>query len=231
MIAVPHAVEPLLLNVMVNNRLFEAQLWWMCHAHICVSEQMAGWLRQHLGLKHVAVLYDRPPNAIFDNMFVKPTVSNEPNLEDSHQLARRHELLLRLGLTDAALFPHLKPRQTAATASSRQINKTVLTEEVLSEKGTPKRRIDSAAFLVSSTSWTPDEDFTILGMFIANSLFEFVSLIEAATQRDALGTSTRRLRRTPCCTLTPLARACRRDWSSSSRVRGLKGTPFWPPLE
>ena len=59
--------------------------------HICVSNAMKEWLSEHFHVRSL-VLYDRPP-AIF---------MRQPLSAD-----QRHELMLRLNLTDAALFPHM----------------------------------------------------------------------------------------------------------------------------
>ena len=144
----------------------------MCDAHICVSHEMSLWLTRHLGLPQVSVLYDRPPSAVFKDLFIQPAAAREDTAAKTRQLERRHALLLKLGLTDSALFPQLYSRQRLLSGS-RTTNRTVLTEEAAKPgagtgRGQVQSRTDRAAFLVSSTSWTPDEDFTILGTASSN---------------------------------------------------------------
>lgn len=63
--------------------------------HICVSNAMKEWLSEHFNVQSL-VLYDRPPA-----IFVRQPLS----------VVERHELLLRLNLTEAALFPHSTQRK------------------------------------------------------------------------------------------------------------------------
>lgn len=145
--------------------MVEAQLHWMADAHLCVSREMGEWLRRHFRLRAVTVLYDRPPAAVFNRLFLPPSAGQD---EEQAQtlLVHKHELLLRLGLTDSQLFPQLMSRQRLMQGS-RLPSRTVLTQEAHSG-GRVSRRADRASFLVSSTSWTPDEDFSILERCIRN---------------------------------------------------------------
>jgi len=73
--------------------------------HICVSNAMKEWLSEHFHVRSL-VLYDRPP-AIF---------MRQPLSAD-----KRHELMLRLNLTDAVIFPHTVPSEKIVESVERTI--------------------------------------------------------------------------------------------------------------
>eukprot|EP01032_Pedospumella_encystans_P007566 gene7566-9064_t len=126
--------------------------------HICVSNAMKEWLSEHFHVRS-SVLYDRPP-AIF---------MRQPLSAD-----QRHELMLRLNLTDVALFPHI----ALGEQSEENVEKTIQTikcnakkkggavsycERHIAEETNKEGDVGGrTALLMSCTSWTPDEDFTIL---------------------------------------------------------------------
>ena len=117
-------------------------------AHLCVTEAMEIWLGENFGVHggHVGVLYDKPP------LLFCPT-----SVEEQHHLFRRLNLEQNEDLSkwSNAIIP--KPTQqtnsevTMFTRNCTGNGKTIF-----------ELRDDRPALLVSSTSWTPDEDFSIL---------------------------------------------------------------------
>ncbi|EGN92688.1 glycosyltransferase family 33 protein [Serpula lacrymans var. lacrymans S7.3] len=135
---------------------FEAFFGKSAYAHLFVTQAMHDHLVEKWDLKgKKAVLHDRPP-AHFHK-------TSPPEV---------HELFLRLGssLTVPLLqsfLPEASPpyttpfTQTVNTRSSKnQLNPTSPTTS--SRVAMPTLRPDRPALLISSTSWTPDEDFSIL---------------------------------------------------------------------
>lgn len=107
-------------------------------AHFCVTRAMKDDLKQNWGIEAV-VLYDRPP------LQFKPI-----NLE------MKHELYMKMS-KDYAQF---LPKDCGDFKESGVLESTSLTQkmsngEVVYKKGYP-------GILVSSTSWTQDEDFSVL---------------------------------------------------------------------
>ncbi|KAG1738606.1 glycosyltransferase family 33 protein [Suillus paluster] len=136
---------------------FEIIFGRSAYAHLFVTDAMRGHLMQEWGLiGHKAVLHDRPPSHFHKC----------PPLDV-------HELFLRLGRS-------ISPSLAAFLPSASPPYSTQLTEIVdyrglppstippashasdLSLLSMPSLRKDRPALLVSSTSWTPDEDFGIL---------------------------------------------------------------------
>jgi beta-1,4-mannosyltransferase len=96
-------------------------------------------------------------------------------------LSVRHELLRKLKLTDTALFPSLlhplyTGQDTPCTDADSDIDHypdTVMTEVTIQtyrhrRTGELHMRQDRAVVLLSSTSWTADEDFTLLTKALSN---------------------------------------------------------------
>jgi len=131
---------------------------------------MSDWLRDNFKIS-ATVLYDRPPSFFINN-----------NLSIVH----RHKLLLRLTLTDSELFPKLKINTNNILNISESTIQTYKYTDTNNENirkyfpmndtnipatangdddgdgATIYFRQDRAAIVVSSTSWTADEDFSIL---------------------------------------------------------------------
>ena len=131
----------------------------LAHNHICVSEALKEWLAEHFGIQ-ATVLYDRPAR-----LFVKQTPS----------IRQRHGLLSRLGFTDATLFPSLKCAAAKNTlindvsADNSEYGTTCQTKLRNADSDGERRgvgdfqlREDGTRMIVSATSWTADEDFSIL---------------------------------------------------------------------
>ncbi|KAG1758034.1 glycosyltransferase family 33 protein [Suillus lakei] len=130
---------------------FESIFGSSAYAHLFVTNAMRNRLVQEWGLiGHKAVLHDRPPSHFHKC----------PPLEV-------HELFVRLGRS-------IPPSLAAFLPSASLPYSTQLTEvhglppystshaSALSSLSTPSLRKDRPALLVSSTSWTPDEDFGVL---------------------------------------------------------------------
>ena len=116
----------------------------LADAHLTVTLAMKDWLAEHFGVRgeRVKVLYDKPP------LMFRPTSVEE-----------QHELFCRLQLGAHRLNKSSSDRED----ETEFVERTAFTLCV--RKGdapTVRLRSDRPALLVSSTSWTPDEDFSIL---------------------------------------------------------------------
>ncbi|KAL5108524.1 Chitobiosyldiphosphodolichol beta-mannosyltransferase [Taenia crassiceps] len=101
--------------------------------HFAVSKALRTDLREKTGIEAV-VVYDRPTKDF------KPTA-----------VADAHQLFCRLS--------HDYPQLRGLEGSTES---TAFTEVVDPSSGTCRWRVDRPALLVSSCSWTPDDDFTIM---------------------------------------------------------------------
>jgi beta-1,4-mannosyltransferase len=124
-------------------RSIEQQLGQRAAAHFCVTKAFKQWLEADFGMSAVQVLYDRPP-AMFHRCSVSET----------------HALLLRLQPALAADGLGACLQQQLADAAAVQ-GGTLLTQQPKGAQA-PTWRPGRPALVVSSTSWTPDEDFGIL---------------------------------------------------------------------
>eukprot|EP00108_Taenia_solium_P010649 TsM_000780600 transcript=TsM_000780600 gene=TsM_000780600 len=101
--------------------------------HFAVAKALRANLREQTGINAV-VVYDRPTKDF------KPAT-----VEDAHQLFCR--------------LSHDYPQLRGPEESTQS---TVFTEVVDPSSGACRWRVDRPALLVSSCSWTPDDDFTIM---------------------------------------------------------------------
>lgn len=121
-------------------KCYELRMAPLADAHLTVTRAMQRWLVDNFSLRgsRIQVLYDKPPS-----MF-RPTTVDE-----------QHELFSRLDVDiDIQWMP--------SNAMNRE--ETLFTE-LIGKKGgslTVRLKDERPALLVSSTSWTPDEDFSIL---------------------------------------------------------------------
>ncbi|KAF8446375.1 glycosyltransferase family 33 protein [Boletus edulis BED1] len=130
---------------------FERIFGRSAYAHLFVTRAMQDHLVTEWGLiGQKAVLHDRPPSHFHQ--------CSSPEV---------HELFLRLGpsLTSPSLKDYLPisntPYSTQFTTIAMSPSRTIQ-PSLYSLVNMPELRNDRVALLVSSTSWTPDEDFTIL---------------------------------------------------------------------
>ncbi|CAK7327701.1 unnamed protein product [Dovyalis caffra] len=123
-------------------RWFEKHYGKMAHGSLCVTRAMQHELAQNWGIK-AAVLYDQPPE------FFHPA-----SLEEKHKLFCRLDKLISesQGVCDCASYGTMG-------MGSPNLNETVFTTMVGDDIFLKPNR---PALVVSSTSWTPDEDFGIL---------------------------------------------------------------------
>jgi beta-1,4-mannosyltransferase len=165
------------------SRGYERQFSVALDDHLCVTDAMARWLRAQWGVA-ARVLHDRPP------AFFRPLPVDEqhelllrlrPQLEASlhgaprplpsrprFQLTPSARTGAPLGVDDAddaeisqATRRVIAPRRTeGAGRGAWGEQRTPWTQ--LDEGGAVVRRADAPAILISSTSWTADEDFGVL---------------------------------------------------------------------
>ncbi|KAJ6752020.1 hypothetical protein OIU85_002441 [Salix viminalis] len=123
-------------------RWFERHYGKMAHGALCVTRAMQHELAQNWGIK-AAVLYDQPPE------FFHPA-----SLEEKHKLFCRlgEHIGESQGVRDCA-------SHGAVGMGSPNLNETLLTAMVADDIFLKPNR---PALVVSSTSWTADEDFGIL---------------------------------------------------------------------
>ena len=123
---------------------YERLLGRVLDGHLCVTHAMAAWLRDEWALRDVRVLHDRPPE------FFR-------RLEPSE----RHELLRRLKphFVDAHGAP-LWPDGDGTNGGAWADGGTPWTE--VAPGGEVRERAGRPRLLISSTSWTADEDFGLL---------------------------------------------------------------------
>ncbi|KAL5565079.1 hypothetical protein UlMin_028243 [Ulmus minor] len=122
-------------------RWFEKHFGKMADASLCVTKAMQHELAQNWGIK-ATVLYDQPPE------FFHPTT-----LEEKHKLFCRLEKNLTQpdGIQDCATIVD-DPLQKDLNGNLFSV---LVDDNIVSKSDRP-------ALIVSSTSWTPDEDFGIL---------------------------------------------------------------------
>ncbi|KAJ7293888.1 mannosyltransferase [Mycena rebaudengoi] len=140
------------------SKWFEATFGRTAYAHLFVTKAMRDFLVKEWDLQGIkVVLHDRPPRhfhrsppqAVHDLFVVK--------LQSSLSLQKSLQRFL----------PDCDPPYSTAftrTSESRNINapRADLIEPNYAQIKSPVMREDRPALLVSSTSWTPDEDFSIL---------------------------------------------------------------------
>lgn len=126
-------------------KVFEAAFGRAAYAHLFVTRAMHDYLAEEWQLVgHKAVLHDRPPAH-----FHRASESES------------HELFLRLfpALSTPSLLSFLPPSTPPYSTPFTHVTPSPSPSPTLNM---PARRADRPALLVSSTSWTPDEDFSVL---------------------------------------------------------------------
>ncbi|XP_011185529.1 chitobiosyldiphosphodolichol beta-mannosyltransferase [Zeugodacus cucurbitae] len=109
------------------------------NAHFCVTKAMQQDLLLNWNIGPAVVLYDRPPTQFHPI-----------------ELAQKHELFMKLSKE----YPQFLPKCYADLKESGVIETTALTQKLIN--GNVSYKPQRVAIVVSSTSWTPDEDFGIL---------------------------------------------------------------------
>ncbi|KAJ8755128.1 hypothetical protein K2173_018926 [Erythroxylum novogranatense] len=138
----------LALSVGRNSRFVAVYRWFerrygkMANGSLCVTRAMQHELAENWGIK-ATVLYDQPPE------FFHPT-----SLEEKHQLFCRldKQMTQPQDVRDCVNYG-------ALSVGSHNLKETLFTNLV---DGHVLLRSNRPALVVSSTSWTPDEDFSIL---------------------------------------------------------------------
>jgi len=122
----------------------------LADAHLTVTEAMEVWLGENFNVhgEQVRVLYDKPP------LMFQPT-----SIEEQHELFRRLDLVEK-----QFVFTGEKHLVFHHDNIEDILEETVFTQCIRKSDGKTSIRLrkDRPALLVSSTSWTPDEDFSIL---------------------------------------------------------------------
>ncbi|XP_018793095.1 PREDICTED: chitobiosyldiphosphodolichol beta-mannosyltransferase [Bactrocera latifrons] len=109
------------------------------NAHFCVTKAMQEDLLLNWNIGPAVVLYDRPPTQFHPI-----------------ELDQKHKLFMKLSKE----YPQFLPKCYADLKESGVIETTALTQKLIS--GNVSYKPQRVAIVVSSTSWTPDEDFGIL---------------------------------------------------------------------
>jgi beta-1,4-mannosyltransferase len=115
----------------------------LAHYHLCVSKALNAWLKVNFKVNST-VLYDRPGAFVTKYNF---------SLED------RHNLLLKLQLTEKELFGKMDEEILKKAAI---IEETIQSFKLANNNQILPRTTNRIALIISSTSWTADEDFSIL---------------------------------------------------------------------
>lgn len=129
---------------------YERKMAPLADAHLTVTEAMEVWLGENFNVhgEQVRVLYDKPP------IMFQPT-----SIEEQHELFRRLDLVEK-----QFVFTGEKHLVFHHDNIEDILEETVFTQCIRKSDGKTSIRLrkDRPALLVSSTSWTPDEDFSIL---------------------------------------------------------------------
>lgn len=133
-------------------KLYEAVLGRQADASFCVSKAFASYLRSAF-LINSSVLYDRPPSHFLRR---GSTISPEDATEKEHNLWQR--------LGPELQYIYAKHAALVATDSGQNVETGRLAVNPFTEETLEGVRPCSNRpfLLVSSTSWTPDEDFGVL---------------------------------------------------------------------
>ena len=133
------------------SKIVEFLIAQFAHGHICVSKAMHSWLKLNFKINPV-VLYDKP-SSIFN--------------KDGTSFEIKQELFVKYKLTDNDIFPTPLPSDLSSSSEPSSAHSP------LSFKPSLSMRV-----IVSSTSWTPDEDFDMLldAMLILNDRLKSIHL-------------------------------------------------------
>ena len=140
------------------SRIYEGLFAKRANAHLCVTGAMREWLKKEWGVT-ANLLYDRPP-PFFKRL----------------SLVERHELFFRLAphlpsppKQSTVQSPKIAPRKRGASRGHGKASRldspspsSTLVTTLCPSTGQVLPRPSRPAVLVSSTSWTADEDFGML---------------------------------------------------------------------
>ncbi|KAJ7139519.1 mannosyltransferase [Mycena epipterygia] len=151
--------------LVVLAKWFEATFGRTAYAHLFVTKAMRDFLVKEWDLQGIkVVLHDRPPRRFHQ--------STPQGIHELFAVKLREALLLQpslKGFLPASDPPYSSAfTATNASASAPSISRDSppppvnVIDPIYSEIKAPFLREDRPALLVSSTSWTPDEDFSIL---------------------------------------------------------------------
>ena len=140
-------------------RAMESCLYYISDFHICVSQTMKSWLFTNFHIRS-HVVYDKPP-VIFD--------------KDKFNIFEKHNLLIKLKFVENELFysspePNANEEITIQTKRLLEGNTEIIRHDRTTKVKLKNHRCESisyridraTAMIITSTSWTPDEDITIL---------------------------------------------------------------------
>ena len=146
------------------SKFMEWTLSRFANGHICVSQAMGAWLKDNFGA-NCTVLYDRPASSF---------------QKKGTPLAQRHSLFTKLKLTHRHIFPDAQAaldQHPECQAGHKHSLQTMLDS---AGRVVPLPKALSVPVLLSSTSWTPDEDFQLL--------LSALCLLETRLEQAASGT-------------------------------------------
>ena len=142
-------------------KVYERMLGRLGHAHLAVTDAMATWLDERWGIRDAVVLHDAPPE------FFRPA-----SVTETSALMRRLAPSL-----DAS--PAKVPGDCCDAISVGGGDPLTTT----TGRGGARWREGRPALVVSSTSWTPDEDFGVL--------LDALTLYDSVAAADANATTSR----------------------------------------
>ena len=162
------------------SKFLERRLSRMVHRHFCVSKTMKEWLQTAFNIDAI-VLYDRPTRRFIgrgdDNgsscgtprrsprrlsRATSPSSSSTSSFSPLYMsqnvisIRQRHELFMKLKLHDTNVFMYGSPEFNSNDDSTTTI------QTYIDENSCYHMRTDACRILLSSTSWTEDEDFSLL---------------------------------------------------------------------
>mmetsp|Transcript_15823 Transcript_15823/g.20657 ORF Transcript_15823/g.20657 Transcript_15823/m.20657 type:complete len:498 (+) Transcript_15823:131-1624(+) len=132
------------------GRMYEHFLAPLADGHFTVTKALQDFLKNDLGVKNenCSVLYDCPPS-----------IFRMRTLSEQHQILTKQHTHLMRALKDSGVTHWPELTQNPSLEDS---NSTLLTEPLTGRPGRFQSRAQRPAFIVSSTSWTRDEDMSVL---------------------------------------------------------------------
>jgi beta-1,4-mannosyltransferase len=143
------------------SKWLERRICQVAVAHVCVSQAMSVWLLENFVIK-ATVFYYTPAN-IYNR--TRPDILT------------LHRLFVNLGFTDTSLFPFINLKKGGSAELPTDEIDTIQTEQHGSTGNFEWRQDDFCPLIISSTSWTPDEDFNLFleALLLLNNKIEEVA--------------------------------------------------------